>query len=169
MKTSSGADVFIVRKLGVPGNEELAMGAIASGGIRVLDRALIRALGIPDEAIEQVAQRELAEIERRESVYRGTRPKIDPHGKIAVLVDDGLATGATMLAAVEALRKHSPKRIVVAVPVGAPQTCAQFAHLVDETICARTPDPFLGVGLWYEDFSQTSDEEVTHLLTEAVV
>jgi putative phosphoribosyl transferase len=161
-------DVFIVRKLGAPGHEELAIGAIASGGIRVLNHAVIHALGISVDTIERVSEREVAEIERREAAYRGHRPKLDPKGKIAVLIDDGLATGATMRAAVEALRTQGPQRIVVAVPIASPETCEMFKAIVDETICARTPDPFYGVGEWYEDFSQTSDEEVTELLAEAV-
>lgn len=160
-------DVFLVRKLGLPGHEELAMGAIASGGVRVLNDDVVRALGISEDVIATVAAEELAELERRERAYRGHRPAPDVRGKTVILIDDGLATGSTMRAAVAALRQQGPARIVVAVPVGAPETCAEFQAEADEAICARTPDPFYAVGLWYRDFSQTTDEEVRDLLDQA--
>jgi putative phosphoribosyl transferase len=160
-------DVLVVRKLGVPGHSELAMGAIASGGARVLSFDVIRALGISQSQIEAVAVREQAELERRERAYRGERPAAPLHERTALLVDDGLATGATMRAAVRSLRAHSPARIVVAVPVGAPDTCAELLHEADEVVCARSPEPFGAVGSWYEDFSQTSDDEVRDLLARA--
>jgi putative phosphoribosyl transferase len=160
-------DVFIVRKLGVPGHEELAMGAIASGGVRVLNQDLVRELGIPDEIIGRVADSEQRELERRERLYRGERPPADVSGKTVILVDDGLATGSTMRAAVAALRRLGPARIVVAVPTAATQTCDEFRNEVDEIVCAVTPQPFYAVGLWYEDFPQTSDEEVRELLERA--
>jgi predicted phosphoribosyltransferase len=153
-------DVFMVRKLGVPGHEELAMGAIASGGVRVLNPEVIDALHIPERAIEMIAQREQRELERRERAFRGDRPAPALRGKTAILVDDGLATGATMRAAVTALRALEPARIVVAVPVGAEETCERFRDDADEVICALTPRPFEAVGLWYENFGQTSDAEV---------
>jgi putative phosphoribosyl transferase len=157
-------DVFVVRKLGLPWHEELAMGAIASGGIRVLDQELIRVARVSESDIAAVAAREMAELERRERQFRGDRPFPDLSGKTVVLVDDGLATGSTMRAAVEALRVKHPARIVVGVPVAAPETCDAFRELVDEIVCAITPEPFLAVGLWYEDFSQTTDAEVHALL-----
>jgi predicted phosphoribosyltransferase len=157
-------DVFLVRKLGVPGHEELAMGAIATGDVVVLNDDVVQNLHIPSEVIEDVAVRERQELERRERLYRDGRSAPDPQGCIVVLVDDGLATGSTMRAAVEALRRQSPARIVVAVPVAAAQTCAEFQLEVDEIVCARTPEPFYAVGLWYDDFSPTSDEEIQDLL-----
>jgi predicted phosphoribosyltransferase len=160
-------DVFLVRKLGLPGHEELAMGAIASGGVRVLNDDVVRALNIPDEVIDEVAAEEQRELERRERMYRGDRPPPDVRGRTVILIDDGLATGSTMRAAVAALRQLGPSRIVVAVPVAAPETCQELQDEVDETICARTPDPFYAVGLWYHDFSQTTDEEVHDLLARA--
>lgn len=160
-------DVFLVRKLGVPGHEELAMGAIASGGIRVLNRDVVRALNVPQNVIDGVAEAERRELERRERLYRGDRPRVDVRGRTVILVDDGLATGATMRAAVAALRQEDPDRIVVAVPTAAPETCDEFRDEVDEIVCAITPEPFYAVGLWYEDFSQTTDEEVRSLLEEA--
>jgi putative phosphoribosyl transferase len=160
-------DVFVVRKLGLPGHDELAVGAIASGGVRVLNEGVVEAAGMTPEAIEQVAARERAEIERRERVYRGGRPPLAPEGKIVILVDDGLATGATMRAAIAAVRERSPARLVVAVPTAAPSTCEELARQVDELVCLRTPEPFYAVGLWYEDFSQTSDDEVRELLERA--
>jgi predicted phosphoribosyltransferase len=159
-------DVFIVRKLGLPGHEELAIGAIASGGVRVLNEDLIRALYIPAEVIELVAQRELQELERRERLYRGDRRPPDVHDRTVILIDDGLATGASMRAAVAALRAQNPNRLVVAVPTAAPETCDAFAAEVDEIVCATTPEPFLGVGRWYEDFSQTTDEGVRLFLQD---
>src|SRR5687768_1103949 len=157
-------DVFVVRKLGIPGHEELAMGAVASGGVRVLNGQVVRGLGIPDSVIEAVANWELQELQRRERLYRGNRPPPDVRGKTVILVDDGLATGSTMLAAVQALRKLGPARIVVAVPVASGDTCQLLQEYVDEVVCAATPEPFYAVGLWYRDFSQTTDEEVRELL-----
>jgi predicted phosphoribosyltransferase len=160
-------DVFVVRKLGLPGLEELAMGAIATGGVRVLNEDLVRRLDVPDDVLDAVAAREQVELERREQVYRGERPPADPHNRVVILVDDGLATGTTMRAAVKALRQQHPARIIVAVPVGAPDTCAELAEEADEAICARTPEPFGAVGYWYADFEQTTDEEVRDLLERA--
>ena len=159
-------DIFIVRKLGLPGHEELAIGAIASGGVRVLNHDIVRMLHIPDEMIEQVAQRELKELQRREQQYRGDRPAPEVRDRIVILIDDGLATGASMRAAVAGLRAQNPKRIVVAVPVAAPETCEAFEVEVDEIVCASTPEPFFGVGRWYEDFSQTTDEGVRLFLQD---
>ncbi len=160
-------DIFLVRKLGVPRYEELAMGAIATGGVRVLNDDVVRQLRIPASVIDSVAADELRELERRERAYRGNRPEPDVGGKTVVLVDDGLATGSTMRAAAAALRLQNPARIVVAVPVSAPQTCNEYRMGVDEIICAATPEPFLGVGQWYRDFSQTTDQEVRDLLEQA--
>ena len=157
-------DVFVVRKLGIPGHEELAMGAVATGGVRVLNDQVVRGLSIPDSVIDAVADGELQELERRERVYRGNRPPHDVRGKTVILVDDGLATGSTMLAAAQALRQQGPARIVVAVPVASPDTCELLKAYVDEVVCATTPEPFYAVGLWYRDFSQTTDEEVRELL-----
>jgi putative phosphoribosyl transferase len=157
-------DIFVVRKLGLPGHPEYAMGAIASGGVRVISDDVIRWYGISPAAIEAVAREELAELERREREYRRGRPLPDLRGRTVILVDDGLATGSTMRAAVQAVRAYDPARVVVAVPVGAPATCQEFNDITDETICARTPEPFSAVGLWYRDFSQTSDDEVRTLL-----
>lgn len=153
-------DVFIVRKLGVPGQEELAMGAIASGGVRVLNDEVLSFVTVSPRMIDTVTVRETRELERREKAYRGNRPPLDVAGKTVVIVDDGLATGSTMRAAVRALRKMEPREIVVAVPVAAPSACAEFRGSVDEMVCLRTPEPFQAVGLWYEDFRQTTDEEV---------
>jgi predicted phosphoribosyltransferase len=160
-------DIFLVRKLGVPGHEELAVGAIATGGVRVLNDDAVKYLGIPAGVIDSVAANELKELERRERAYRGDRPEPDVRGKTVILVDDGLATGSTMRAAAAALRQQNPARIVVAVPVSAPQTCDEYRMGVDEIICALTPEPFFGVGQWYRDFSQTTDEEVRELLEKA--
>jgi len=160
-------DVFLVRKLGVPGHEELAMGAIASGGIRVLNDDVLRMLPIPERAIDAVAAEETEELKRREREYRGDRSPPDVHGKTVILVDDGLATGSSMRAAIKALRQLDPARIVVAVPVGARQTCAEFQDEADEAICVATPEPFLAVGYWYSDFEPTSDEEVRELLAKS--
>jgi putative phosphoribosyl transferase len=157
-------DVFVVRKLGVPGHEELAMGAIATGGVYVINEHVVRMLAIPDSVIEEVAEREQKELERRERLYRDDLPPPDVRDRTIILVDDGLATGSTMRAAVAALRKQHPAHIVVAVPVAAPVVRDEFKAEVDEIICASTPEPFFGVGYWYEDFSQTSDEEVHDLL-----
>jgi predicted phosphoribosyltransferase len=162
-------DVFVVRKLGVPGHEELAMGAIATGGVCVLNEDVVQALRIPDRLIEAVAAREFRELERRERAYRGARPAPDVRGRTVVLVDDGLATGSTMRAAVAALRRLGPARIVVAVPTAAPSTCDAFRREADECVCDITPDPFHAVGVWYEDFAQTTDEEVRDLLARSAV
>src|SRR5947208_3454854 len=160
-------DIFLVRKLGVPGHEELAMGAISTGGVRVLNEDTVDYLRIPASVIEAVAADELRELERRERAYRGNRPEPDVRGKTVILIDDGLATGSTMRAAAAALRQQNPARIVVAVPVSASQTCNEYRMGVDEIICASTPEPFMGGGQWYLDFSQTTDEEVRELLTKA--
>jgi putative phosphoribosyl transferase len=160
-------DVFLVRKLGVPGQEELAMGAIATGGIRVLNNEVVRHLGIPNHVIDSATKAEQRELERRQQAYRGTREPPQVRGRIILFVDDGLATGSTMRAAVTALRQQAPARIVVAVPVAAASTCQEFQEEVDQIICATTPEPFYGVGQWYEDFSQTTDEEVRDLLDRA--
>lgn len=157
-------DVFIVRKLGVPGQEELAMGAVATGGVRVLNDQVVKGLGIPEYMIDAVVKWETEELKRRERLYRGDRPPPDVRGKTVILVDDGLATGSTMLAAARALRQQGPARVVVAVPVAAPDTCELLKADVDEVVCAATPEPFYAVGLWYRDFSQTTDEEVRELL-----
>jgi putative phosphoribosyl transferase len=157
-------DVFIVRKLGVPGHEELAMGAIASGGVRVMNDDVLRYVPVSKNAIEAVSARELVELARRERSYRGSKPPLDVRGKTVIVVDDGLATGSTMRAAVRALRQESAGSIIVAVPVAARETCEEFFREVDDIVCLRTPDPFQAVGLWYDDFSQTTDEEVHKLL-----
>lgn len=160
-------DVFLVRKLGLPGREELAMGAIASGGIRVLNNDIIRVLNVPEEVINIVAQRELLELQRREQLYRGDRPAPELHDRKVILIDDGLATGASMRAAVGGVRAQHPARTIIAVPVASQEMCDAFEFEVDEMVCAMTPDPFLGVSRWYEDFSQTTDEEVRLFLEEA--
>lgn len=160
-------DVFIVRKLGVPNHEELAMGAIATGGVSILNPDVLRNADISQQQIDAVISRETEELKRREKLYRANLPLPAVAGRIAILVDDGLATGASMWAAVVALRKLEPAKIVVAVPVAAEETCALFRDQVDEIVCGITPDPFLAVGLWYEDFSQTTDEVVRDLLQRA--
>lgn len=160
-------DIFLVRKLGVPGQEELAMGAIASGSIRVLNEDIIRALHIPQSVIDAIAAKEQRELERREKFYRQDAPPIDVTNKTVILIDDGLATGATMRAAAAALKQQNAKRIVVAVPVAAESTCQELETEVDEAVCALTPEPFYGVGYWYDDFSQTTDEEVIDLLKKS--
>lgn len=160
-------DLFIVRKLGVPGQEELAMGAIATGGVRVLNDEAIRLLRISPAVIDAVAARERRELARRERAYRGATPAPDVRGRTVILVDDGLATGATMRAAVTALRQQGPASIVVAVPTASPESCDEFRSEVDVIVCAITPDPFLGVGRWYVDFSQTTDDEVRALMARA--
>jgi putative phosphoribosyl transferase len=157
-------DVFIVRKLGMPGYEELAMGAIATGGVRVLNADITSRINLPDSVIDEVANREQKELERRERLYRGDQGPPNVQGRTVILIDDGLATGSTMRAAAIALRQMRPTKIIVAVPVAAPETCEEFRREVDEVVCAATPEPFMGVGAWYSDFSQTSDEEVRDLL-----
>lgn len=160
-------DVFVVRKLGVPRREELALGAVASGGVRVLNEPVVTALGLSEREIEPIVLRESAEVVRRELAYRGGRPPLALERKVAILVDDGLATGATMRAAVLAARQLNPQAIVVAVPVAAPLTCDSFQGDVDDVVCLLTPEPFYAVGVWYDDFGQTDDEEVRELLQEA--
>ena len=159
-------DVFLVRKLGSPGHAELAMGAIASGGIRVLNDDVIKWLGISPDQIEAVAKREQEELARRDAAYRRGGPLPSLAGRVAILVDDGLATGSTMRAAVQAVRQQAPARVIVAVPVGAAETCQELRALADEVVCSRTPFPFSAVGLWYVDFDQTTDDEVSELLRE---
>jgi putative phosphoribosyl transferase len=159
-------DVFIVRKLGLPGHEEFAMGAIATGDVMVMNPD-VAGLHIPEAALEEVVARERSELGRRELLYRGDRPLLSVENRIVILVDDGLATGSTMLAAATAVRRQQPKRIVVAVPVAAPETCEQFRHVVDEVVCAITPQPFRAVGIWYDNFGQVSDAEVHALLDDA--
>ena len=160
-------DVFLVRKLGLPGREELAIGAIASGGIRVLNEDIIRVLGVPEEVINIVARNELQELGRREHNYRGDRPAPELHNRKVILIDDGLATGASMRAAVVGVRAQHPARIVIAVPAASPELCNAFQFEVDEMVCAMTPEPFYGLSRWYEDFSQTTDAEVRMFLEEA--
>ena len=160
-------DVFVVRKLGVPWQEELAMGALASGGVRVLNEDVIETAGVGPLEVNEATRREKAELDRRERQYRGERPLPDLSGKTIILVDDGLATGASMRVAVEALRQGRPARIVVAVPVAAAETCEAIREVADDVVCAMTPQRFAAVGLWYDDFSQTTDEEVHELLERA--
>lgn len=161
-------DVFIVRKLGYPGHEEYAMGAIASGaggGVRVMN--ILPGSGVTPREVEEAVAREQVELTRRERLYRGSRPPLAIAGRTVIVVDDGLATGATMRAAVAAIRQQRPERLIVAVPVGAQETCAQLEHEADEVVCASTPAPFHAVGLWYRDFPQSTDDEVKQLLEEA--
>jgi putative phosphoribosyl transferase len=160
-------DVFLVRKLGVPGHEELAMGAIATGGVLVLNEEVVQGLRIPSHVIDAAVARELQELARRERLYRDDRPPPEVRGHTVILIDDGLATGATMRAAAAALRQQQPARLIIAVPVAAPSTCEELRDAADEIICAITPEPFYAVGLWYEDFSPTTDEEVRDLLRRA--
>jgi putative phosphoribosyl transferase len=160
-------DVMLVRKLGVPGHEELAMGAIASGGVRVLSDDIIKALSIPDRVIATIAANEESELARRERAYRDDRPPLDVRGKTVILVDDGLATGSTMRAAAAALQAQHPERLVIAVPVAPRETCQSLLNAADDVVCATVPEPFFAVGNWYEDFSQTTDEEVRELLARA--
>lgn len=160
-------DIFLVRKLGVPGYEELAMGAIASGGIQVLNQDVLHSINISRDEIQSITEREENELKRREIAYRNNRPRLDLKDYTIILVDDGLATGATMRAAVTALRKQGPQKIIIAVPTASPETCDEFRAKVDDIICGITPSPFNAVGLWYDDFSQTSDEEVRDLLKKS--
>lgn len=161
-------DIFIVRKLGVPGHEEMAMGAIASSGVRVLNRDIVRALRINEDEIQKVAEKEQQELTRREQAYRGNRPQLDLRGCTVILVDDGLATGASMQAAVEAVRQQQPQQLIIAVPVASPDVCESFREMVDEIVCFATPEPFYAVGLWYRDFSQTTDLEVQTFLEKSI-
>ena len=160
-------DVFVVRKLGMPGHPEFAIGAIASGGVRVLDENLIRWYRVPAAALDQIVQAEQRELERRERAYRGTRPPLSLEGRTVILVDDGLATGSTMRAAVLAVRRLLPSEIVVATPVGAAEACHALDEIADEVVCARMPVPFTAVGLWYQNFGETTDDEVRRLLAAA--
>lgn len=160
-------DIFLVRKLGLPGHEELAIGAIASGGVRVLNRDLVEELHLPEDLISRVTALEEQELKRREHLYRQNRPPIAVRNRTLILIDDGLATGASMLAAVRALRPQNPRRIIVAVPVAAPETCEQFRREADEIVCPATPEAFGAVGAWYDDFSQITDNQVRKLLEEA--
>jgi putative phosphoribosyl transferase len=159
-------DVFLVRKLGFPGNEEFAMGAIASGGVRVVNEPLLRRYGIPPAAVSRIVDQEERELRRRERLYRGEREAIDLRGRTVIVVDDGLATGSSMQAAVKAVRSQQPKRVVVAVPVGPTDTIRDLARMADEVACVATPEPFLAVGRFYDDFGQVTDEEVARLLVE---
>src|SRR6266542_2593521 len=167
MRLGAPLDVFVVRKLGMPGQEELAIGAVASGGVRVVNESLIAGLRIPKTVIDSVAAVEERELSRRERAYRGGRAPLDVSDRISILVDDGLATGSTMRAAVTGLRRRRPRRVVVGVPIAALSTCEELAPEVDDIVCAVTPEPFLSVGQWYEDFSQTTDDEVRELLEQA--
>jgi putative phosphoribosyl transferase len=167
MALNAPLDVYLVRKLGVPGHEELALGAIATGGVRVLLPEVIREADVPEHTVERVTQQELRELERRERAFRGDRPPPEVRGRTVILVDDGLATGATMRAAIAALKQQGPAHIVVAVPTAAPQTCESMRREVDDVVCAITPEPFYAVGLWYDDFAQTTDDEVRALLERA--
>lgn len=160
-------DIFLVRKLGVPGQEELAMGAIASGGVQVLNEAVVRATGVSPQTIERIAAAERQELDRRAKTYRGDRPPLVLAGRTVLLIDDGLATGASMRAAVQAVRSQKPVKIVVAVPVAPSDTCAGLRGMADEVVCLTTPEPFYAVGSWYDDFAQTTDEEVRDLLARA--
>ena len=160
-------DVFIVRKLGVPGHEELGMGAIATGGVRILHEGIIREFGISQELIDSVSEREQAELDRRNRLYRGDRPAPAIKDRTVVIVDDGLATGSTMKAAIQAVRQQAPRRLIAAVPTAPAETCEQVKETADEVVCAITPDPFLAVGGSYADFSQTTDEEVRELIASA--
>lgn len=168
-KLNAPLDVFLVRKLGVPGQEELAFGAIASGGVTVFNKSVLRFLELSDEELKAIIEREQKELERREKLYRGNRPPLDLTGKICILVDDGLATGATMTAALDAVRAHRPQQIIIAAPVACESVCRTLAKLPGERcVCVMQPEPFDAVGKWYEDFEQTTDEEVLELLARAV-
>lgn len=166
-KLNAPLDIFTVRKLGVPGHEEYAMGAIASGGVRVLNDEALRELGITAAEIEDAIEEEQEELERRETLYRRDRPAPALEGRTVLLVDDGMATGASMTAALKALRQHNPARVIVAVPAASRTVCEQFEALVDEVVCGITPEPFMAVGVWYEQFEQTTDQEVQELLDRA--
>jgi putative phosphoribosyl transferase len=160
-------DVIVVRKLGLPGHEEFGIGAIASGDVRVVDDSVLRAYGVDLETLDRITERERQELQRREELYRDDRPLPAMADRVVILVDDGLATGSTIRAAIAALRAKAPREIVVAVPVGAPETCVAIATLADSLVCLETPEPFNAVGLWYDDFAQTTDEEVHELLERA--
>ncbi|MGJ3239562.1 MAG: phosphoribosyltransferase [Anaerolineae bacterium] len=160
-------DIFVVRKLGTPGHEEMAMGAIASGGVRILSKDLIKALDISQSEIETVTEREYQELQRRETAYRDGRTMPELNNKTVILVDDGTATGSSMKAAIQGLRQHNPMKIVVALPVGSQEACKEIGQMVDELTCLMTPSNFRGVGAWYDKFDQTSDDEVRHLLQQA--
>jgi predicted phosphoribosyltransferase len=162
-------DVFVVRKLGLPGHPELGMGAIASGGIRVLNQEVLQRFAVAEATIEQVTHAEEAELRRREWLYRGDRPPVQVTGRATILVDDGLATGSTMRAAVLAVERRDPSRVIIGVPVAPADSRDALAHCADEVVCAVTPEPFLAIGLWYEDFAQTTDDEVRRLLAQARV
>ena len=166
-KLNAPLDIFTVRKLGVPGHEEYAMGAIASGGVRVLNDEALRELGISAAEVEDAIEEEQEELERRETLYRRDRPAPTLEGRTVLLVDDGMATGASMTAALKALRQHNPARVIVAVPAASRTVCEQFEALVDEVVCGITPEPFMAVGVWYEQFEQTTDQEVQELLDRA--
>lgn len=161
-------DIFVVRKLGVPGQEELAMGAIASGGVRVVNDRVAADSGVNEQDLARAAAQEEKELERREHAYRGDRPHLDIGGRVVILIDDGLATGATMRAAISGVRAHGPARVVAAAPVASPDVCAEIGKEVDEIVCARQPEALLGVGAWYDEFPQLSDEDVKALLSESV-
>ena len=167
MALDAPLDVFVVRKLGMPGHEELAIGAIATGDVRVVDQSLVQSYGISHETLDRITARERLELDRRERQYRDDRPPPDLSGRSVILVDDGLATGSTMRAAVLAVRSKHPREIVVAVPVGAAETCTALQREGATVVCLATPEPFYAVGLWYEDFAQTTDEEVHELLERA--
>lgn len=160
-------DVFVVRKLGLPGHEEFGIGAIASGGVRVVDESVLRAYGVDADTLDRITERERRELERRERLYRDDRPFPSVVDRVVILVDDGLATGSTIRAAIAALRAEGPREVVVAVPVGAPETCTAIAKLADDLVCLETPEPFYAVGLWYQNFEQTEDDEVHDLLERA--
>jgi predicted phosphoribosyltransferase len=164
---NAALDILLVRKLGVPGQDELAMGAIASNGIQILNNSVIQYLGIPESVVEEVTKREVEELSRREREYRGVRPPMDIPGKIAIVIDDGLATGSTMKAAIAALRCQAPAKIIVAVPTASPETCEELNSTADEVVCAITPEPFYAVGFSYDDFEQTTDDEVRALIQRA--